>query len=187
MQPLPEIRDSNSKEELIQQCDEVSAALAAFVRSIPLEYLNSRGYPEGWTPAKNVRHVCNTVRLISRWLSAPGWVIRLAGKAPRRQPSIQSIRPTNRPAQYDYGTYKKTKPADPAQREELAQKVIQTFEGLKTSIDKRTEEEFESRKGMFGGMGLRLFTLFSIKHAVFHISVVRTRLLATGEAERSAV
>jgi hypothetical protein len=179
---LPEVRDCNTIPEMIEHADQVCNELIAFIREIPLDYLEVKAYPEGWSASKNVTHAVGTLRLVSKWIGAPLWVIRLRGKSKMEMPSIKEVRPTNRPPRYDYGTYRAGKQSAESTREELARRLQSGFEVWKTAVQKRTEDEMENLKGAFERMNLRLFCMFAVKHAVFHLQVVRSRLESAGEA-----
>tara|TARA_Y100001937_G_scaffold12497_3_gene16120 strand:+ start:76040 stop:76597 length:558 start_codon:yes stop_codon:yes gene_type:complete len=176
VRPLPEIHSTSTIQELQDQCDQVSHELTEFIREIPLEYLNASGYPEGWSPARNVRHISNTLSYLASYIGAPAWVIKARGAQKKKAPRIEDVRPTNRPPRYDYGTYHPGKPASPEQREKLIGRFQKALGKFKRALQNRTEEDMDIRKGAFGGMNLRLFAEFALKHAVFHLSVVRTRL-----------
>ncbi|MCB1137712.1 MAG: DinB family protein [Leptospiraceae bacterium] len=178
MRPLPEVHSTSTIPELVDQSDQIFQEVAAFIREIPLESLNVSGYPEGWSAAKNVRHVANTMSFLSSYLGAPSWLHKLRGQSKSKMPAIEEVRPTNRPPRYDYGTYNAGKPAPEALREELINKLQRAIEKFKKALQRRTEEEMDQRKGAFGGMNLRLFSEFMLKHTVFHLSVVRARILA---------
>ncbi|MEQ8351267.1 MAG: DinB family protein [Leptospiraceae bacterium] len=181
VRPLPEVHSTESISALLEQCESIQKAVETFIREIPLEYLNEQGYPEGWSPARNIKHVGNSLTLFSKFIGAPAWFIALFGKAKASMPPIESVRPTNRPPRYDYGTYKPGKPCTEEKREALIQGLARSFERFKKSLQKRNEEEMDRRKGLFGGMSLRLFAHFVLKHTVFHLQVVRTRLQTASE------
>ncbi len=181
VRPLPEVHTTDTIPALLEQCDHVQKELEAFVREIPLEYLEVSGYPEGWSPARNIKHVTNSLTLFARLIGAPAFILKIQGKVKRSMPQIETIRPTNRPPRYDYGTYKPGKPAAEQKREALVQKLNSGFEKLKRAIQKRSEQELDERKGPFGGMNLRLFSHFVLKHTVFHLQVARSRLISASE------
>ncbi|HBS05813.1 MAG TPA: hypothetical protein DEA96_12655 [Leptospiraceae bacterium] len=181
VRPLPEVHTTESIPEFLEQCESIQKELEAFVREIPLEYLEVSGYPEGWSPAKNVKHVTNSLFLFSRLLGAPAFVLKIQGKVKRSMPGIEAVRPTNRPPRYDYGTYKAGRPGSEKKREALIKRLNSGIDRLKAAVQKRTEQEMDERKGPFGGMNLRLFAHFVLKHTVFHLQVVRSRLLSAKE------
>lgn len=123
---------------------------------------------------------------MSSYVGIPSWLLKLRGKvradAKSKSTRIEDLRPTNRPPRYDYGTYKPGKASKPEVRDKLVQALQKAFDKFHAALDKRQEQEMDERKGAFGGMHMRLFAEFVVKHAVFHLSVVRTRLVAAGEA-----
>lgn len=178
MRPLPEVHSTSTIPELLDQYDQAFQEIAAFIREIPLDSFNVSGYPEGWSAARNVRHVTNTLSFLSTYIGAPSWLHKIRGRHKSKLPPIEEVRPTNRPPRYDYGTYHPGKAASEELREELIGKLQKAVEKFKKALQRRTEEELDQRKGAFGGMNLRLFAEFALKHMVFHLSVVRARLLA---------
>lgn len=175
MQNLPVVRSCKTREELASHIDEIHAGLCAFLRDVPEELLFSPAEPEGWTVAKNIKHIASTNRLMSRWINLPNWIIKLRGKP--RQQTIEELLPTNRPNISNYGRYPQPTRVRPGAREQLAEGLLTSADRLKKAILKRSETELDSLAGAFGGMSLRAFVLFTLKHGVHHAGVARTRLL----------
>ncbi|MCE9597935.1 MAG: DinB family protein [Spirochaetia bacterium] len=176
MQSLPTVRSCSTREELVSHIDEVHAALCAFLREVPENLLFSQAEPEGWTVAKNMKHIASTNRLMKRWISLPVWFIKLRGK-PKPALRIEEVDATNRPNISDYGTYPEPTAVRPGAREKLVELMLNSADDLKKAIAKRSEEELDRLPGPFGGMNLRTFVLFGLKHGVHHAGVARARLL----------
>ena len=173
---LPEIRSCANREELIRHCDEVREEILEFIGEIPDDYLDTPAFPDGWTAARNVRHVASSARLFSRWVGAPAWLLKLRGRVKGPVKPIEEQIATNRPANYDYGSYPNPKPVQAGLREKIVKEFNESVDKLKKSIMTRTDEELLTFKGAFGGMNLMVFTLFTLKHMAHHLDVVRQRL-----------
>lgn len=179
MRPLPTVRDCPTKPELLEHIREVHEGISAFVREIPPELLNGSAYPEGWTAARNVRHVAKTTRLVASWVGAPSWLMRLWGRPSKPNARASDLEPTNRPHMTDYGHYDRARAATPAELEKLIVLLDSARDRLCRAVEKKSEEELDALPAFFGGTNVRLFVLFALKHMVHHVGVARSRLEAS--------
>ena len=165
-----------------RQCDELYAAIAEFIREVPEDQLTVNAFPEGWSVAKNIRHINRSTRLFMRWTRAPRWLIALRGKA-KNPGRVEKLTATNRPPHYDYGTYQKRAPAPAGLRQQLIDELMAAADFYKQSLALRTEEELDSLMGLFGG-SLRTFSLFTLKHASHHVGVAKKRFQQVAAASQ---
>lgn len=175
MRTLPKIAASGTKDELSVQIDTVHQAIADFYREIPEEMLFSEAEPEGWSPARNMKHVISTNRSLSIWISLPAFLIKLRGRPSKIQPGVDKISPTNRPGIIDYGKYPRPGKIDAKKKEEMLAEIIQSAEKVKKAMAKWSEEDLDRLSGLFGGYSLRTFVHFLLKHNLHHTNVVRAR------------
>jgi len=161
---------------MIQHVDEVHKGLSEFYRTIPDEILFAPAEPDGWTVAKNIKHITSTNRLLASWAGLPRWFIRLRGKPANPQMRIEDRSATNRPNIRNYGKYPKAQPVHPGAKESLIAELLASAEKLKAKLMTRSESDLDSLAGPFGGMSLRNAILFAMKHGVHHSGVVRARL-----------
>lgn len=180
MKALPQVHSCPTKDELLRHLDEVAHGVADVLREIPDEKLFSRGEPEGWSPAKNIKHVSNTNRLMARWIALPGFFLKLLGRPGKPTLRVEDMSATNRPGITNYGVYPPSAPVPPGKKEALIEEFLCSSEALKKAVSKRSEADLDSRKGAWGGMSLRVFALFAMKHSVHHIGVARARIEGRG-------
>lgn len=174
---LPEIHNCSTKEEMVAETDRVRDGLLTYLESLPPEDLFMRAVPEGWSIYKNFLHSAKTNRFMAKYLGAPSMVLKLKGK-PAKKADITKISPTNRKVS-NYGHYEPGRKKGTAHDVSvLKRQLTRSFENLKKSLSKRTEQELDECQGLFGGFDLRGFYLFTLKHAVHHIRVVDQRLRA---------
>lgn len=185
MRALPTVVFSPTREDLLAQIDSVHEALVEFFREVPAEFLLSAGDPDGWSVAKNMGHIASTNRLMAHYIGMPTILLLLMGRPPREQPTVEDLRPTNRPHMHDYGCYHRGRSCRLPRRERALLAIANSAEALKRAVLRRTDEELDRFRGPFGGLSLRLFVHFVLKHNVHHANVVRTRLKA--DAEQAAI
>jgi hypothetical protein len=173
-----QVHSCKTKAEVLEQLEAAQKAIMDFYRSVPYEKLNCPGVPEGWSPARNMKHVISTNKFFGLWIGLPAWFLRLFGKPDPRK-TVEASSPTNRPGITDYGTYPGSYPAKPGQKEELLRQIDESGKKFGARIAGRTEEELDTLKGAFGGMSLRAFALFVLKHNMHHTGVAKQRLDAT--------
>ncbi len=173
---IPDVTSCSTREEMCQQIDAVYGAIVALLREVPDELLTAPAYPEGWTIAKNMKHIARTNRYFALWIAAPAWFLGLLGRPGKPDLRIEDLRATNRPVHYAYGNYQKGAPPRPELKKQLEEEMLTSAEALKQAIRRRTEDELDRFRGIFGGMTLRTFALFTVKHGAHHSGVVRVRL-----------
>jgi len=177
MQPLPNVHSCETRAQLIDQIELINEAVLRFLAEVPDELLTARAYPEGWTVARNVKHALGFQKFTAFYLGLPSWLLRLPGKARQPQKPIEKISATNREPG-DYGLYPTGQPVPPGLRASLEAEIHKTRSRLKSAVEKLSEEDLDSRKGVFGGMSLRTQVLFALKHAIHHVGVARSRIEA---------
>ncbi len=170
-----QVRTVTNRDDLIKHIDEITAAVCQIFHEIPDEYLFSAAEPDGWSIEKNMKHIASTNRLMSRWIRMPRFLLALRGK-PKQGLKIESIPATNRPNIHEYGGYPHPGTVPVGRKAELIAEIEKSAETLKKAVLKRTDEELEKYQGMFGGMNLRVFTLFTLKHGLHHAGVVKARM-----------
>lgn len=175
---FPQIHSSPTKAGIVSQIESTQKALLDFYRSFPDEKLNCPGVPEGWSAARNMKHVASTNKYFGIWIGLPNWFLRLLGRPGKVEP-VEKQSPTNRPGITDYGTYPGKYPARPGEKEQLLALIEQSGKKLRAKVEARTEEELDSLKGPFGGMNLRVLALFVLKHNIHHTGVAKQRMDAT--------
>lgn len=178
---IVEVHSCSTREEVLRQCDAVHEAIVRMLREMPDEYLTAPAYPEGWPAAKNIKHIARSNIYFSWYIGAPAWFLKLMGTAGKAR-RIEDMPATNRPLNFDYGSYQQAGTARPGLKESLIEDLQASAEKLKAAINQRSEEELDRFKGLFGGMDLRTFALFVIKHAAHHSGVVKTRLKSAAVA-----
>jgi len=109
-------------------------------------------------------------------IGLPSFLLRLFGKPKAKQPTIEELNPTNRNGITDYGRYERSNSFNSKAKEMLLSEIEISAVKLNKQIDKRTEEELDSFRVIFGGMSLRTFIYFLLKHNLHHTGVVRKRL-----------
>lgn len=176
---FPTIVTCGTKAEILAQLAKTQESLIEFYKSVPADRWNSAGTPEGWSPARNAKHVASTYRFFGTWIGLPAWFLRLLGK-PGPQKPVEELSPTNRPGIKDYGFYRPGKPVPDAERSRLLSLIEETGQRFQQKIESRSEEELDTLKGAFGGMSLRVFSLFVLKHNIHHTNVARLRLESEG-------
>ncbi|HMV42061.1 MAG TPA: DinB family protein [Leptospiraceae bacterium] len=175
MQTLPTIYPCKNKEDLAKQVIEVHKSIAEFYRSIPDEYFSGDAIPEGWTVRRNMKHVISTNGSFGFWIGLPKFIFKIWRKPSAKQPTIEQLEPTNRRGITYYGKYEKNQ-ANKEEKEKLLELINASAAKVASQIQKRTEEELDQFAGVFGGMSLRTFCYFLMKHNVHHTNVVRLRL-----------
>jgi uncharacterized damage-inducible protein DinB len=176
VQTLPTIYQCNSKDELKTQVINVHKALAEFYKNLPDEIFESPAIPDGWSVKRNMKHVISTNNLFSILIGLPRFLFKLLGKPKSDQPTVEKLDPTNRHGITNYGNYTKSTSRHIQRKEKLLQAIIVSAEKINKAIDKRTEEDLDKLPGPWGGMSLRTFILFTLKHNVHHTNVVRLRI-----------
>lgn len=176
MSVLPTIYQCKTREELKTQITDVHKSLAEYYKSLPDDLFESIAIPEGWTIKKNMKHVVSTNGNFSVWIGLPCFFLKLLGKPKPKQLTVEQINPSNRPGITNFGKYGAPSSPKPKKKEKLLKAIICSAEKLNRAIDKRTEEELDTFCGPFGGMSLRTFIHFLIKHNIYHTNVVRSRL-----------
>jgi uncharacterized damage-inducible protein DinB len=175
---LPIVIECKSKDEIIQQTMDVNRAIFNFYKEVPDNLLDSPAIPDGWSIKKNMKHVISTNNGLGRiWFSLPNFLLKLWFKPRIPQINIEKIDPTNRHGITDYGRYFPGR-SHFEEKEKLLSQILTSSEALCETINKRSEEELDSLPGPFGGMSLRTFAYFIMKHNLHHTGVVRTRLLS---------
>lgn len=173
---LPVVCACKTKEELIKQVKEVGNALVQFYKELPDELFSSPAIPDGWSIEKNMKHIVKSNNGLGLWIGLPKSVLKMRGTPNKEQPPVQELRPTNRPELFDYGQYAEPSKPNPFQKDFLLKRLRHSFEKLIPKIEHRTEEELDTLPGLFGGMSLRTFVYFLLKHSIHHTSVVRVRV-----------
>ncbi len=176
MQTLPTIYECKTKEELYKQVLDVHKAIADFYRSLPDDIFGCRAIPDGWSVRRNMKHVISTNFAFGVWVGLPSFILKIFGKPKAKQPTIEALDPTNRHGITNYGRYERTKSPNPKKKEMLLRLIEKSAHKLNKQISKRTEEELDLLKGMFGGMSMRTFIYFLLKHNVHHTHVVKLRI-----------
>ncbi len=178
MRSLPVIRFSPDKEDLLRQIDEVHNAIIEFYRETPDDLLESPASPDGWSILKNMKHVASTNRYMAAWIRLPLFILKLRGCPSKPDITVEQLRETNRPNIKNYGRYEQHGKPDDALKLKILAEISASAEKLKIAVRRRTEEELTSLSGMFGGMNLRMFVHFVLKHNVHHTNVARSRLVS---------
>ncbi|MBI3396672.1 MAG: DinB family protein [Spirochaetia bacterium] len=173
---MPVVKHSATKQELLQQIDDVHNAIMDFYRDVPDDIIMSSADPEGWSVVRNMKHVASTNKLMSRWVGMPGGLLKLLGRPKKPGLKVEDLVPTNRPNLREYGRYHTHEKSHPEVKARLLEKIAASVTRLKHAVDKRTEEELDIRRAPFGGMTLRMFVHFVLKHNIHHTNVARTRL-----------
>ncbi len=176
MYTLPTVHFSDNKEDLLKQVRYVHKEIVEFYKSTPDELFSTNPIPEGWSIKRNMKHVISSNKIFSIWIGAPRSFLKLFGKPKKATPSVDKIIPTNRLNITDYGKYSKNSPFPPGEKEKLIQGIFASAEKVCQAIEKRTDEELDSFCAPFGGVNLRTFCHFLLKHNIHHTGVVRTRL-----------
>jgi hypothetical protein len=172
---LPILYPCKTKEELFKQVLDVNQAIADFYKSIPDDIFSGKAIPDGWTVKRNMKHVISTNANFGMWIGFPLFILKLRGKPKSKQPTIEQLDPTNRHGITNYGKYEKSNP-NPKEKEKLLLLIRSSAEKLNRQIAKRSEEELDTLSGLFGGMSMRTFCYFLLKHNLHHTNVVRLRL-----------
>ncbi len=175
VQKLPTIYPCKTKEELFKQVLEVNQAIADFYKNIPDDIFASKAIPDGWSVRRNMKHVISTNANFGIWVGLPPFILKLWGKPKASQPTIEQLDPTSRHGITNYGKYEKSNP-NPKEKAKLLLLIQASAEKLNGQIAKRSEEELDTLSGLFGGMNMRTFCYFLLKHNVHHTNVVRLRL-----------
>lgn len=176
MKNLPTIYQSKTKEELLKQVLDVHQAIAEFYRSIPEGYFESNAIPDGWSVRRNMKHVIGTNKAFGFFIGLPTFLLKILGKPKAKQPTVDQIDPTNRHGITNYGRYEKTNSANSLKKEKLLRSIQSSAIYINKQIGKRTEEELDTLSGLFGGMSIRTFIHFLLKHNVHHTNVVKLRM-----------
>ncbi|MBP7281662.1 MAG: DinB family protein [Leptospiraceae bacterium] len=176
MQTLPTIYECKTKEELYKQVLDVHQAIIDFYRAVPDEFFGSRAIPDGWTVRRNMKHVVSTNISFGFWVGLPSFILKLFGKPKTKQPTIEALDPTNRHGITDYGKYEKSNSANPKKKEMLLKLIESSAHKMNKHISKRTDEELDNLRGLFGGMTMRTFIYFLLKHNVHHTNIVKLRV-----------
>lgn len=176
MQTLPTIYLCQNKEELFKQVLDVHKAIADFYRDLPDEFFFSKAIPDGWSIRRNMKHVISTNVTFGFWIGLPLFILKLRGKPKAKQPTVEALDPTNRHGITNYGKYEKSNSTNPRKKRILLKMIHASAQGLNKQIAKRSEEELDTLSGLFGGMSLRMFAHFLLKHNVHHTNVVRLRM-----------
>lgn len=177
MRTLPTIYPCKNKEEISKQVIEVHKAIADFYKNIPIEYFTNDAMPEGWSVRRNMKHVISTNSSFGLWIGLPKFILKIWRRPIQKQPTIEQLEPTNRRGITNYGKYEKNATTYlEEQKQKLLQSIEASAEKVTRQISKRTEEELDEFAGLFGGMSLRTFCYFLMKHNVHHTNVVRLRL-----------
>ena len=177
MKVFPVIKESDSLEKLLVQVREVHEFLYEFYRDIPSNLFEAKAIPEGWSPRRNLEHIISSNKYFGLWIGAPRFLLKLWGEPRKVQIPIEKIDPTNRKAYREYGIYE---PTEVSQVEENREKLLGKFKNsisyLEEKISKRTDIELDTFKAVIGGMSLRTFVYFILKHNLHHSQVVQMRL-----------
>lgn len=176
MANFPSVQTVNNKEELILEVKRIHEFLYEFYEGIPIEYFNGNAIPEGWTPRQNLKHLISSNKYFGLWIGAPRFLLSLLGKPKEGQIPIEKISATNRKGIKDYGKYRKDPNPNPRDKEELLKKFRVKIDYLVNQIESRTEDELEKFRAPFGGMNLKTFVFFILKHNLHHSQVVQLRL-----------
>lgn len=177
MKNFPVVKESESLEKLLTQVREIHEFLAEFYKEIPVEFFDAKAIPDGWTPKRNLEHIIISNKYFGLWIGAPGFLLKLWGKPKKNQIPIERIDATNRKAIKEYGVYRPTESPFPEEmRDKLLDQLKSSVIYLEEKISKRTEEELDTFKALFGGMSLRTFVYFILKHNLHHSQVVQLRL-----------
>lgn len=176
MRSLPVIVFSKNKAELVEQIDRVHRELAEFYRELPLDRMLVPADPLGWSARKNLHHIASTNRTMARYIGLPGWVLRMMGRPANASLTVEQIVPTNRPHITDHGTYRTGRTLDAKRLDRDINDLLESARMLAAAIEGKTEEQLDSLKSLFGGMTLRMFAHFVLKHSVYHSYVVRFRM-----------
>ncbi|MBW7857876.1 MAG: hypothetical protein H3C43_06225 [Leptonema sp. (in: Bacteria)] len=176
MTPLPTVVFSKTNAELIQQIGDIHNQLAAFYRSIPADRMMVDAEPRGWPAFKNIKHSASINKVFAFYVGLPVWLLRLRGKPRRPNVTLDILVPTNRPQITDHGSYPKGEPIDSNRLNTLLVELLRSSEKLKKSVETKTNEELDTLQSLFGGMTLRMFVHFLLKHNLYHASVVRYRI-----------
>ena len=181
MTQFPTIVYSESKEDLIKQYISVNDFLYKFYKETPLEYFNSKGFPEGWSIKRNLKHVISSNYSFGLWIGAPSFFLNLFGKIKKSHHSIEKINPTNRNGITDYGRYLKSENNSQKEKDKLLKQLNESCDHICRKIEKRTENELDEFRGFFLNINLKMFCLFVLKHNLHHSNVVNLRLKSTLE------
>ena len=173
---FPEVIESKTKQELIDQVRSCHLALRDFYSSIPDEYFLSDPLPDGWTIQRNIKHISSSNKFVAKWISAPSFLFKLLGKLKADPIPLKSIHATNRPGLTDYGQYPIGKKISPSAKNEIIERFILSGEIVCKAIEKRTEEEMHEFRGIVRGTNLNGLVYFILKHAMHHTNVVKLRL-----------
>lgn len=174
---FPVVYNCKTKEDLLRQISEVNDVIVEFYKKVPLNIPQKDAIPDGWSLKKNMKHVINSNNFFSKFIGLPKFLIKIFGKPKNPQIPLEKISPTNRPNITDYGKYTGKENFSTGEKEKIIQNILKSSEKLKNSVQKRTEEELDGLSGLFGGMSLRTFVLFILKHNLHHVNVARLRLL----------
>ena len=177
---LPEVTTCQTRAEIEAQSRQVHQAIADLIQEIPDEYLRVKADPFGWTIEKNIRHICRSTFYFSFWLGAPTWFVKLVGKAANPGVTIEEASTTNRPPNFDFGTYPEPGKVKAGLKEELIAEVLKAEGRLLKALNKRSDEELLTLKGAFPGMNMFVFAQWLIKHSRYHSGVFRGRIIDSG-------
>lgn len=175
MRILPQIYFADTKEKLLEEIDIVHKEIILFYREVPDELYSAIAIPDGWTVERNIKHIISSNRIFAKWLALPRFFLKLWIKPNPVQPKLEEILTTNRPKFFDYGKYIYKKSKKIKDKESLLTKVQESADKLKSCLEKKTEEDLDSLPGPIGGINLRSFIHFILKHNLHHTNVVRTR------------
>ncbi len=181
MKQFPTVTYSETKEELIEQFISVHDFLYEFYKETPLGYFNSKGFPDGWSIKRNLKHVISSNYSFGIWIGIPTFILKLFGKIKKAHYNIDKVHPTNRKGITDYGRYLKSEKNSQLEKDKLLSQLKESCEHICKKIDKRSEEELNELRGFFLNMNMRMFCLFVLKHNLHHSNVVNLRLKATTE------
>jgi len=181
MTQFPNVEYNENKEDLIKQYNLINDFLYEFYKSTPLEYFNSKGYPEGWSVKRNLKHVISSNYSFGKWIGAPSSFLKLFGKVRKPHLLVDKIKPTNRNGITDYGRYLKSENNKQEEKDKLLQQLNESNAYICGKINKRTEDELNEFRGFFLNNNLKMFCLFVLKHNLHHSNVVNLRLKSSFE------
>lgn len=176
MTPLPTVIYSKTKAELIHQIQDIHNQLISFYRSIPADRMIIDAEPRGWPAFKNIKHSTSINKVFAFYVGLPVWLLRLRGKPRRPNLTLDTLVPTNRPQITDHGTYPKGAVIQSKRLDETLSSLLKSSNRLIKSVETKSEDQLDSLQSLFGGMNLRMFVHFLLKHNVYHASVVRYRI-----------
>ncbi len=181
MTHFPTVTYSETKQDLINQFYSIHTFLYEFYKETPLEFFNSKGYPDGWSIKRNLKHVISSNYSFGIWIGAPSFFLKLFGKIKHSHRFVDKINATNRNGITDYGKYFKSESNQQSEKDELLKQLQESCEHICKKIDKRSEQELNEFRGFFLNMSLKMFCLFVLKHNLHHSNVVNLRLKASSD------